>query len=161
MTHICVSKLTIIDSDNGLSPDRRQAIIWTNARTLLLRPLGTNFSEILIEVLIFSFSKMRLKVSSVKWQPFCLSLNVLTTLWKNLVDQRTTWPLNSYCSPYNVISTNHRPSQKIGVYIKTSPNFHVVQVNDLCLWHMVFIINDRQQHVTEVLLYHIISHCSG
>ena len=31
VTHICVSKLTIIGSDNGLSPDRRQAIIWTNA----------------------------------------------------------------------------------------------------------------------------------
>ena len=31
VTHICVSNLTIIDSDNGLSPGRRQAIIWTNA----------------------------------------------------------------------------------------------------------------------------------
>ena len=30
LTHICVSKLTIIGSDNGLSPGRRQAIIWTN-----------------------------------------------------------------------------------------------------------------------------------
>ena len=28
--HICVSKLTIIGSDNGLSPGRHQAIIWTN-----------------------------------------------------------------------------------------------------------------------------------
>ena len=27
-----VSKLTIIVSDNGLSPGRRQAIIWPNAR---------------------------------------------------------------------------------------------------------------------------------
>ena len=64
VTHICVSKLTIIGSDNGLSPDRRQAIIWTNAGLLLIEPLGTNFSEILIEVLTFSFKKMRLKVSS-------------------------------------------------------------------------------------------------
>ena len=31
VTHICFSKLTIISSDNGLSPDWRQAIIWTNA----------------------------------------------------------------------------------------------------------------------------------
>ena len=30
VTHICVSKLTIIGSDNGLSPGQRQAIIWTN-----------------------------------------------------------------------------------------------------------------------------------
>ena len=36
--HICISKLTIIGSDNGLSPGRRQAIIWTNARLLLIGP---------------------------------------------------------------------------------------------------------------------------
>ena len=36
VTHICVSKLTIIGSDNGLSPGRRQAIIWTNAGILLI-----------------------------------------------------------------------------------------------------------------------------
>ena len=50
VTHICVNKLTIIGSDNGLSPGRRQAIIWTNAGILLTGPLGTNFSEILIEI---------------------------------------------------------------------------------------------------------------
>ena len=77
VTHICVSKLTIIGSDNGLSPDRRQAIIWTNAGLLLIGPLGTNFSEILIEILTFSFKKMRLKVSSAKGGPFCLGLNML------------------------------------------------------------------------------------
>ena len=49
VTHICVSKLTIIGSDNGLSLGRRQAIIWTNDGILLIWPLGTNFSEILIE----------------------------------------------------------------------------------------------------------------
>ena len=77
MTHICVSNPTIIGSDNGLSPDRRQAIIWTNARILLIGPLGTNCSEILIEILNVSLKKMRLKVSSAKWRPFCLGLNVL------------------------------------------------------------------------------------
>ena len=74
---ICVSKLTIIVSDNGLSPGRRQAIIWTNAGILLIGPSGTNFNEMLIEILTFSFMKMRLKGSSAKWQPFCLGLNVL------------------------------------------------------------------------------------
>ena len=78
VTHRCVSKLTIIDSDNGLSPERRQAIIWTNAAILLIGPLGTNFSEIFIEILTFSFKKMRLQVSSAKRRPFCLGLNVLT-----------------------------------------------------------------------------------
>ena len=173
MTHICVSKLTIIGSDNGLSPGRRQAIIWTNdnilvraaqfsfrpadflplhfglnfrnpsyiyiracciiyicslyhsvhkftvnnpdlciigleifnwkdwfdnllchlvrpwrtsppspplcaALILVIEPLGTNFSEISIEINTFSFKKMPLKMSSGKWRPFCLGLNVLT-----------------------------------------------------------------------------------
>ena len=73
LTHICVSKLTAIGSDNGLSPHRRQAIIWTNAQILLTGPLETNFSEILIEVHTFSFKEIHLKMSSGKWRPFCLS----------------------------------------------------------------------------------------
>ena len=77
MTHICVSKLTIIGSDNDLYPGRRQAIIWTNAGILLIRTLGTNFSEILGEILSFSFSKMHLKMSSAKWRLFGLDLNEL------------------------------------------------------------------------------------
>ena len=81
MTHICVGKLTIIGSDNGLSPRWRQAIIWTNARILLIGPLGTNFSETLIATETFSFKIMHLKISSAKWRPFCLGLNVLTVYW--------------------------------------------------------------------------------
>ena len=80
VTHICVGKLTIIGSDNGLSPGRRQAIIWTNAGILIIEPLGTNFSDILIGIQIFSFKKMRLKMSSAKWRLFCLGLNVLIKL---------------------------------------------------------------------------------
>ena len=88
-THICVGKPTITGSDNGLSPDRRQAIIWTNAGLLLIGPLGTNFSESLIEILTFSFKKMPLKVSSAKRRPFCLGLNVLKgftyyKLWRDI-----------------------------------------------------------------------------
>ena len=83
VTHICVSKLTIIGSDNGLSPGRHKAIIWTNAGILLIWPLGTNFNEILIEILTFSFMKMYLKVSSAKWRPFCLGLNVLNSVYKS------------------------------------------------------------------------------
>ena len=48
--YICVSKLTTIGSDNSLSPGRHQAIIQTNAGELLIGPLGTNFSEISIEI---------------------------------------------------------------------------------------------------------------
>ena len=77
VTHICVSKLTIIGSDNGLSPGRRQAIFRTNAGILLIGPSATNFSEILIGIETFSFKKIHLKMSSAKWRPFCLGLNVL------------------------------------------------------------------------------------
>ena len=61
VTHICVSKLTINGSDNGFSPSRRPAIIWTSAGKLLMWPLGTNFSEILIEIHAFSFKKNTLQ----------------------------------------------------------------------------------------------------
>ena len=57
-------------------PGRRQGIIWINAGALLIGPLETNFREILIEIQLFSFNA--LKMSSEKYQPFSLDLNVLT-----------------------------------------------------------------------------------
>ena len=80
LTHWGVGSLTTIGSDNGLSPGWRQAIIWANAGMLLIGPLWTNFSEILIKNPAFSFKKMHLKVSSTKRRSFCLGLNVLTLL---------------------------------------------------------------------------------
>ena len=91
VTHICVSRLTITGSDNGLSPGRRQAIIWTNAGIVLIGPLGTNFSENLIDILTFSFRKMLLKVSSTKWRPFWLGLNVLTW-WSQDMETLSSFP---------------------------------------------------------------------
>ena len=74
VTHICVSEPISIGSDNGLSPTRRQATIWINAGILLIGPLGTNFSEIVLEIQTFSLRKMRLKMSSAKRQPLrCVS----------------------------------------------------------------------------------------
>ena len=73
-------------SNNGLCPGRRQAIIWTNAGMLLIGPLGTNFSEILIENHTFSFKKMHSQILSVKWQQFCLGLNVLTLYVLNYLE---------------------------------------------------------------------------
>ena len=77
VTYICIMKLTIIGWDNGLPPGWCQAINWINAGILLIRTLGTNFSEILCEIPTFSFKKMHLKMPSVKWRPFCVDLNVL------------------------------------------------------------------------------------
>ena len=89
VTHICVSNLTIIGSDNGLSPGGRQAIIWTNTGIFLIGPLGTNFSEISIEILTFSIKKMRFKVLSAKMvailsRPQCVKNKLLTEPPRNL-----------------------------------------------------------------------------
>ena len=77
MTHICVNKLTVMGSGNGLSPGRRQAIIWTSAGKVFIGPFGTNFSQILSGIQTFSFKKMHFNMSSAKWRSFCLGLNVL------------------------------------------------------------------------------------
>ena len=62
MTRICVSKLTIVVSDNGI---------------LLIGTSATNFGEILSKIHTFSFRKMHLKTTSVKWLPHCLGLSIL------------------------------------------------------------------------------------
>ena len=71
-----------ICSDDGLSPIRHQAIILTNAGLLSIRTIGTNFSEILIKIQNFSFSKVHLTISSVKWWPSCLVGDELTRAMK-------------------------------------------------------------------------------
>ena len=88
VTHICVGKLTIIGIDNGFSPGWRQAIIWTNAGILLIGPLGTNFSEILIGIQTFSFKKMHFKMSSAKWRSFFSRLQCVKA-------KISTWSLNT------------------------------------------------------------------
>ena len=67
-------------SDNGLSPNRRQA--EPKADLLSIGPLGTNFSGILIKIQNVSFTKMHLKISSVKWRQFCSGGDELTK-WVN------------------------------------------------------------------------------
>ena len=84
VTHICVGKLTIIASDDGVSPVRRQAIIWTSAGILLIGSLGTNFSEHLITIHVFSFKQIHLKMSSGKWRPSCLGFNVIKVILDTL-----------------------------------------------------------------------------
>ena len=73
--HICFSKI-IIGSDDGLSPGRRQAIIWTSAGILLIGPIGTKFRAIEIEIHILSFKKMYLnvvgKIAAILSRPQCV-----------------------------------------------------------------------------------------
>ena len=95
VTHICVSKLNIIVSDDGLSPGRRQTIIWANTGILyilwyIIRPLGTKFGENLIIIDTFSFKKMYLKMSEKK-RPFGLGLNVIMLNLHMMKDAIMDW----------------------------------------------------------------------
>ena len=99
VTHIYVSKIIIIGSDNGLLLGRRQAIIWTNAEILLIGPLGINFSDILIEINILfiqgnAFENVVYKKASISSQPQWVNNNLapgsglalnrwLVTIWTN------------------------------------------------------------------------------
>ena len=75
-THRCVSKIIIIGSDNGLSPDRRQAIIWINAGILLIGPSEITFSKILIEIHNFlqenAFQNVVWKMAAILSRPQCV-----------------------------------------------------------------------------------------
>ena len=101
VTHICVSKCSIIGSDNGLSPDRRQAIIWTNARLLSIGPLRTYFNEILIKIQQFSLKKMHVKMSSSKWRPSCLGLGVLNLLPWSSLELGFKFPIRIFCRGFS------------------------------------------------------------
>ena len=68
--HICIKELDQYWFGNGLSPEWRQAIIWTNAAFMSIRPSGTNFSEILIKIQNFLFMEMHLKMTSAKLRPW-------------------------------------------------------------------------------------------
>ena len=59
MPKVCIKSLRLSDAHMyqqntpalvQIMAGRRQAIIWTNTRILLIGPLGTNFSEILIKI---------------------------------------------------------------------------------------------------------------
>ena len=73
-----------IGSDNGLSPIRRRAIIWTCAVLLAIEPFGTNFSDILAKIQTSSFTKMHLKKSSAKRRPLCPRGEELTG-WSEII----------------------------------------------------------------------------
>ena len=76
---MCVSNLTIIGSDNGLSPGRHQAIIWTSDKIVLIGSLGINFSDILIENHIFSLKKyiwnVVYEIASILSRPLCVDIS--------------------------------------------------------------------------------------
>ena len=82
MTHICVSNLTTITSDNGLSPGRCQAITWTNAGILLIGPSGTTSVKLYRNSYIFiesnAFKNVVYKMVSISSRPQCVTHVTIT-----------------------------------------------------------------------------------
>ena len=85
VTHVCVGKLAIIDSGNGLSPGWRQTIIWINARNItnwtLRNKLQWNFntnSHIVIQENGF-ISEMAVILA----RPQCVDMHVWSIIWTN------------------------------------------------------------------------------
>ena len=60
MTHICVGDLIIIGSDNTLSPCRRQATIWTNARRLLI-----HYDDVIMDAIASQITSLTIVYSTI------------------------------------------------------------------------------------------------
>ena len=143
VTHICVGKLTIIGSDNGLSPERRQAIIWTNVGILLIGPLEIYFSEILIEIKTFSLKKIRLKMSSEKCCSFRLGLDVLTL---QVSAQYVYGTLTSSLTLIPGWISNHMTSKVWDEITYPFPNWSPGDGTLNMLYHITMPFGHRQAH---------------
>ena len=119
VTHICVCKLTIIGSDNGLSPGRRQAIIWINTGILLIGPFGTNLTKILILVYTFSFKKMQSKCRQQNGGHFGSDLMYLRCVNACVADtSKTTKHLLSRIKPY-LLEFGHLDNKQTSAFQNT------------------------------------------
>ena len=123
-------------SNNGMSPGRHQAIIWAKDEILLIWPLGTNFSEMLIEIHTFPFTKVFVKISSAKkWRPFCLTVKWYFLLheccWGLSTRLIYTTRLPNYTLQYSV-NTDTMNSKSIIHQALMLRLFKFVNVNSCC-----------------------------
>ena len=82
VTHICVSKLTNIGSDNGLPPSRRQAIISTKCWYIVNWSLGNKFQWNLnqnqyIFIQENAFESVVCEMAAILSQPQCVKLSIM------------------------------------------------------------------------------------
>ena len=131
VTRICIGNLTIVGSDDDLSPSRHQSIIWTNAGIMLIRTLGTNYSEILSESLTFTCKKMHFKIYLGTWRPFCLGFNMMKLLWTLWVAK--PW-LKGSCAECVGINRLRLATANTFYRVKTIPNS---RHNDLIITSLV------------------------
>ena len=138
MTHLCISKLTITGSGNGLSPGQRQVIIWTNTG-ILARPKGGLFryhvKRIHFTMQGFGFLSAILRQN---WWPCTTTTDVppLFNLarfdlnkdccWKNYLQTDSDYFSHSICSFINCISVEItiQLNSQIGCF-RWSPNLRL------------------------------------
>ena len=93
VTHICVVKQTIIGSDNGLSPGRRQAIIRTNAGILSIGTFGTNLRNFKWNSCIFiqgnAFENVVWKMAAILSRPQCVKTHNYVQFVHNFTDMES------------------------------------------------------------------------
>ena len=124
VTHICISNLTIIGSNNGLSPGRRQAIVWTNTGKLFIRTIGKNSVKFQSKFRHFhkknAFENVIWKITAILFHPQCvngrgpctlLPVPILTAVWLLLMINISTYgPVRSIHSasvnPYSGLDSS-------------------------------------------------------
>ena len=136
VTHICVSKLTIIGSDNGLSPGRRQAIIWTNAGILLILKRNSG-----IFIQDNAFENVVCEIASILSRPQCVktSHDIVSCTWywhwhAEISSMHTQHlQLGGQCKP-----SSCQPIFSVGVdpgALKYHPNMgHSNTLSPVCRW---------------------------
>ena len=145
MTHICVHKLTIFGSEKGLSPERRQAVIWTNVGKFVnSRPQCVQWFPLFYRLIYCHFHKSQLSKSN-----FCVMCPVSSSHRRWLLRQRyicalarVSWHSHYTLSSYILMKTICCFKWLLCLYI----DFHVlcqikhfqvqvqVQVLSMCYW---------------------------
>ena len=146
--HICVGKLTTIGSDNGLSPEWHQGIIWTIAGILLIGPLGTNLSEILLGIQTFSFKKCIWKCSLQNGvhlsRPQCVKYTDQSVSRCSYRDCNTSWFKNaSYINYlYSIFIHCKKICTILEQYMYIYESLHSIITYVMCIYTMVIILVD-------------------
>ena len=97
---MCVSILThcgLLAWYGNINLGQQQAIIWTNARILLIAPLGANFCEFFYQnSYIFiqenAFEKLIYKIAAILFQPQCVTPDAV----KNMLSFPAKSPQSCY-----------------------------------------------------------------
>ena len=117
VTHICVSKLTIIGSDNGLSSRRRLAIFWTSnivnwTLTIKLQwNLNRNFYIFIHEN---AFENAVWKMATTSSRPGCVNAFFHPDIVAGMILRTKSWTFGAMPSAaltlYQLMSSTSNPS---------------------------------------------------